>query len=95
MKESIIIRGARQHNLKGIDLSIPRRAITVITGPSGVVDHVMLTKSTDSTGLIPAEMVFLIPKAPLAKSTAYSTKISGTNGGAAFTKTWGFNTGVK
>ena len=35
MKESIIIRGARQHNLKGIDLSIPRRAITVITGPSG------------------------------------------------------------
>ena len=29
------IRGARQHNLKGIDLDIPRRAFTVITGPSG------------------------------------------------------------
>jgi excinuclease ABC subunit A len=35
VKDFIHIRGARQHNLKGIDLSIPRRAITVITGPSG------------------------------------------------------------
>ena len=35
MKDFIRIRGARQHNLKGIDLEIPRRAFTVITGPSG------------------------------------------------------------
>ena len=35
MKESIIVRGARQHNLKGFDLEIPRRTFTVITGPSG------------------------------------------------------------
>ena len=35
MKKSIVIRGARQHNLKGFDLEIPRRAFTVITGPSG------------------------------------------------------------
>jgi excinuclease ABC subunit A len=35
VKSHIQIRGARQHNLKGIDLDIPRRAITVITGPSG------------------------------------------------------------
>ena len=35
MKDRIEIRGARQHNLKGIDVTIPRRAITVITGPSG------------------------------------------------------------
>ncbi|MEP7383776.1 MAG: excinuclease ABC subunit UvrA, partial [Gemmatimonadota bacterium] len=35
MKDAIIIRGARQHNLKGIDVAIPRRAISVITGPSG------------------------------------------------------------
>ena len=35
MKDVIRIRGARQHNLKGIDLDIPRRAFTVITGPSG------------------------------------------------------------
>ncbi len=35
MKDAIVVRGARQHNLKGFDLEIPRRAFTVITGPSG------------------------------------------------------------
>jgi excinuclease ABC subunit A len=35
VKDKIIVRGARQHNLKGFDLEIPRRAFTVITGPSG------------------------------------------------------------
>ncbi|MEA3247315.1 MAG: excinuclease ABC subunit A, partial [Gemmatimonadota bacterium] len=35
MASVIRIRGARQHNLKGLDLDLPRRAITVITGPSG------------------------------------------------------------
>ena len=35
MKSSIVVRGARQHNLKGFDLEIPRRTFTVITGPSG------------------------------------------------------------
>src|SRR5436853_4333229 len=31
----IVIRGARQHNLKNINLEIPRNALTVITGLSG------------------------------------------------------------
>ena len=35
MNDPIRIRGARQHNLKGIDLDLPRRQLTVITGPSG------------------------------------------------------------
>ena len=35
MKDRIVVRGARQHNLKGFDLEIPRRAFTVVTGPSG------------------------------------------------------------
>src|SRR4051812_40755675 len=35
MKDKIVVRGARQHNLKNLDLEIPRRAFTVITGPSG------------------------------------------------------------
>ncbi|HEX6966530.1 MAG TPA: excinuclease ABC subunit UvrA [Gemmatimonadaceae bacterium] len=35
MKSAIVVRGARQHNLKGFDLEIPRRTFTVITGPSG------------------------------------------------------------
>ncbi len=35
MQEYIIIKGAREHNLKNIDVKIPRDKITVITGPSG------------------------------------------------------------
>jgi excinuclease ABC subunit A len=35
MDQWIRIRGARQHNLKNLDLDLPRRALTVITGPSG------------------------------------------------------------
>lgn len=33
--DRIIIRGARQHNLKNIDIEIPRNTLTVITGLSG------------------------------------------------------------
>ncbi len=32
---AIEVRGARQHNLKGIDLDIPRNQMTVCSGPSG------------------------------------------------------------
>ena len=35
MKSHIRIRGARQNNLKGFDLDIPRRTFTVVSGPSG------------------------------------------------------------
>ena len=35
MDQPIRLRGARQHNLANLDLDIPRRAFTVITGPSG------------------------------------------------------------
>src|SRR5258708_4320874 len=32
---AIAVRGARQHNLKGIDVDIPRHKMTVCSGPSG------------------------------------------------------------
>ena len=35
LQKYINIRGAREHNLKNIDIAIPRDKITVITGPSG------------------------------------------------------------
>ncbi len=33
--DRIIIRGAREHNLKNIDLEVPRDQLVVITGLSG------------------------------------------------------------
>ncbi|HEX6201736.1 MAG TPA: hypothetical protein VF100_01960, partial [Thermoanaerobaculia bacterium] len=33
--DSISIRGAREHNLKNLDLEIPRNRLVVITGVSG------------------------------------------------------------
>src|SRR3982074_3221584 len=35
MVKQITIHGARQHNLKNIDVEIPRNSLTVITGLSG------------------------------------------------------------
>ncbi|MGH2544834.1 MAG: ATP-binding cassette domain-containing protein, partial [Ardenticatenaceae bacterium] len=33
--DQIVIRGAREHNLKNVDLTIPRDRLVVITGLSG------------------------------------------------------------
>ena len=35
MLKNISIRGAREHNLKNIDVEIPRDTLTVLTGLSG------------------------------------------------------------
>src|SRR5512138_3036306 len=33
--DKLFVKGARQHNLKNIDVTIPRNKMVVITGPSG------------------------------------------------------------
>lgn len=35
MRDHIVVRGAREHNLKNIDIAIPKNKLTVITGISG------------------------------------------------------------
>ena len=35
MNDSIIVKGAKAHNLKNIDVTIPRDKLVVITGLSG------------------------------------------------------------
>ena len=35
MEKDIIIKGAREHNLKNIDVKIPREKLVVLTGLSG------------------------------------------------------------
>ena len=35
MQEKLIVKGARQHNLKNITVEIPRNKMVVITGLSG------------------------------------------------------------
>ena len=35
MNDSIIIKGAKEHNLKNINIEIPRDKLVVITGLSG------------------------------------------------------------
>ena len=34
-EDKIVVRGAREHNLKNINVEIPRNQLTVITGLSG------------------------------------------------------------
>mgnify|MGYP000719116980 CR=1 FL=1 len=38
MKDEISVNGARAHNLKNIDLNIPKNKLVVITNTTGLID---------------------------------------------------------
>ena len=42
MSDSIEVKGAREHNLKDVDVEIPRGKFVVITGLSGVFATIKL-----------------------------------------------------
>ena len=48
MKNKIVIKGAREHNLKNVDLTIPRDQLVVFTGVSGSGNHQALAVSANS-----------------------------------------------
>ena len=35
MVDRLVVRGAREHNLKGVDIDVPRESLIVFTGLSG------------------------------------------------------------
>ena len=37
MVDRLVVRGAREHNLKGVDIDVPRDSMIVFTGLSGSV----------------------------------------------------------
>ena len=47
MIKKIVIKGAKEHNLKNISLEIPKDKFVVITGLSGSVSYTHLTLPTN------------------------------------------------
>lgn len=64
-----------------------------LTDPSGTaIDHALITKATDSSGLVPDSQAYLIASNPLNPTTKYTAHFAGTSGGAAFDVTFSFTT---
>jgi hypothetical protein len=73
-------------------LIVSSASITPVGG--GVVPVQVLTAANDPQKKLSANQVFVIPPSSLVANTNYRVQISGTVGGAAFTKDFNFKTGV-
>ena len=73
----------------GSAISVTTHELT--TGGSAV-GHVLITKSTDSSGLVPDSQAYLIANAPLSPTTTYTAHFAGTVGGSSFDVTTTFTT---
>ncbi len=68
MTDSIILRGARENNLKGVSLSIPKHKITVFTGVSGsgksslVLDTIAAKSRRELNDTFPSFVQQYLPK---------------------------------
>ena len=75
MDDAIRIRGARQHNLKNIDLDLPRRTLTVVTGTVGLRAS-RRSPSTRSSRRGRGATWRVFPPTPSSSSTAWRSPTS-------------------
>ncbi|HEY1956922.1 MAG TPA: CAP domain-containing protein [Polyangiaceae bacterium] len=64
-----------------------------ITANSAAVAHIVITSSSDSTGLIPQSQIYLIPNNVLSKNTTYTVHVTGTVNGSPYDLTFSFTSG--
>ena len=58
MQENIVIHGARAHNLKNIDVTIPREKLVVVTGLSGSGKSSLAFDTLYAEGCLRVALVF-------------------------------------
>lgn len=64
-----------------------------VTANNAAVAHIVITSSTDSTGLIPQSQIYLIPNNVLSKNTKYTVHVTGTVSGSPYDVTFSFTSG--
>jgi hypothetical protein len=63
-------------------------------GSSTPLDVRLLTAATDTLRRLPANIAFIVAKAPLTPNTTYQVAFSGRVNNVVVTKNWSFTTGT-
>ena len=88
-QDQIVVRGAREHNLKNIDVSIPRDKLVVITGLSGSGKSSLAFDTLFAEGQRRGQLETSIHVRDLvlrSRSRNHSTKMPGGRGSSGFAK---------